>query len=146
MFLSIFTATTTFLVSFDPIDIIVYEGTDTSVLLGEIPTVSASVVDTGITVVASTASVVISGKYQSLFPVKWYWKDLEDVLQSGNSPPPAGTYLKLVQVDSPSSSTEDCIYTITSSEGSNTFRHQVNVDYDIIATELTELLGAQPGP
>jgi hypothetical protein len=146
MFLSIFTATTTFLVSFDPINIIVYEGTDTSVLLGEIPTVSASVVDTGITVVASTSSVVISGKYQSLFPVKWYWKDLKDVLQSGNSPPPAGTYLKLVQVDSPSSAIENCIYTITSSEGSNTFQHQVSVNYDIIATELTALLDAQPEP
>lgn len=135
-----------FLQPFTPVVITVYAGTDTSALISDIPTVSASVVDSGITITTATASVTISGRYESLLPIMWYWKDLNDQLQSGKTAPAAGTYLKLVQVDSPPITSEDCIYTITSSEGSSTFIHTVDAGYDIISAELTTLLNGQPGP
>jgi hypothetical protein len=146
MFIEITSDNATFLQSFTPIVITVYAGTDTSTLLSEVPTVSASFVDSGITVTTATALVTIAGRYESILPIMWYWKDLNDVLQSGRSAPAAGTYLKLVQVDSPPITTEDCIYTISSSEGSAIFTHTVNAGYDIISNELTTLLSGQPGP
>lgn len=146
MNLSTSASNATFLQTFTPIVISVYAGTDTSTLISDIPTVSASVVDSGITITTATASVTISGRYESLLPIMWYWKDLNDELQSGKTAPAAGTYLKLVQLDSPPITTEDCVYTISSSEGTSTFTHTVDAGYDIISAELTTLLDGQPGP
>jgi hypothetical protein len=120
---------------------------DTSTAVSSISGVVASFVDPGVIVSIGTDTVTLSGKYTSILPIKWYWKDLNDVLQSGDTVPPAGTYLKLVQLDSPPVLTDDCTYTITSDAGTDTFVHTVTlVSYDTLATELQSALSAQPGP
>jgi hypothetical protein len=120
---------------------------DTSTAVSSISGVVASFIDPGVIVSIGTDTVTLSGKYTSILPIKWYWKDLNDVLQSGDTVPPAGTYLKLVQLDSPPVLTDDCTYTITSDAGTDTFVHTVTlVSYDTLATELQSALSAQPGP
>jgi hypothetical protein len=120
---------------------------DTSTAVSSISDVVASFQDPGVVVSIGTDTVTLSGKYTSILPIKWYWKDLDDVLQSGDTAPPTGTYLKLVQLDSPPVLTEDCIYTITSDAGSDTFTHTVTlISYDTLATELQSALSSQPGP
>ena len=137
-------ATQEFLKDFTTV-ISVSAGTDTAVT--SISSVVASVVDPGVTVSIGTDTVTLSGKYTAILPIKWYWKDLNDTLQSGDTAPSAGTYLKLVQLDSPPRLTEDCTYDITSDAGTDTFVHTVTlVSYDALSAELTTLLSAQPGP
>jgi hypothetical protein len=120
---------------------------DTSTAVLSISDVVASFQDPGVVVSIGTDTVTLSGKYTSILPIKWYWKDLDDQLQSGDTAPPAGTYLKLVQLDSPPVLTEDCIYTITSDAGTDSFVHTVTlISYDNLATELQSALTAQPGP
>ena len=120
---------------------------DTSTAVSSISDVVASFQDPGVVVSIGTDTVTLSGKYTSILPIKWYWKDLDDQLQSGDTAPPAGTYLKLVQLDSPPVLTEDCIYTITSDAGTDSFVHTVTlISYDNLATELQSALTAQPGP
>jgi hypothetical protein len=120
---------------------------DTSTAVSSISSVVASFQDPGVVVSIGTDTVTLSGKYTSILPIKWYWKDLDDQLQSGDTVPPVGTYLKLVQLDSPPVLTEDCIYTITSDAGTDTFVHTVTlISYDNLATELQSALSAQPGP
>jgi len=120
---------------------------DTSTAVTTVTSVVASFKDPGVVVNIGTSTVTLSGKYKAILPIKWYWKDLDDQLQSGDTAPPAGTYLKLVQLDSPPTLTEDCIYTITSDAGADTFVHTVTlISYDNLATELQSALSAQPGP
>ena len=120
---------------------------DTSTAVSNISGVVASFQDPGVLVTIGTDTVTLSGKYTSILPIKWYWKDLDDQLQSGDTAPPAGTYLKLVQLDSPPLLTEDCIYTISSDAGADSFVHTVTlISYDRLATELQSALSAQPGP
>jgi hypothetical protein len=120
---------------------------DTSTAVSNISDVVASFQDPGVVVSIGTDTVTLSGKYTSILPIKWYWKDLDDQLQSGDTAPPAGTYLKLVQLDSPPVLTEDCVYTISSDAGTDSFVHTVTlISYDNLATELQSALSAQPGP
>jgi hypothetical protein len=120
---------------------------DTSTAVSSISGVVASFVDPGVIVSIGTNTVTLSGKYTSILPIKWYWKDLNDQLQSGDTVPPAGTYLKLVQLDSPPILTDDCTYTITSDAGTDIFVHTVTlISYDTLATELQSALSSQPGP
>ena len=111
-----------------------------------ITSVTADVVDTGVVISYGTDTVTLSGKYESILPIKWYWKDLDDVLQSGESAPEAGTYLKLIQLDSPPIFSEDCNYTIISDVSTDIFVHTVQADYNSLARELIDLLNGQPGP
>jgi hypothetical protein len=120
---------------------------DTSTAVSNISDVVASFQDPGVVVSIGTDTVTLSGKYTSILPVKWYWKDLDDQLQNGDTIPSAGTYLKLVQLDSPPFLTENCVYTITSDAGTDSFVHTVTlISYDNLATELQSALSAQPGP
>ena len=120
---------------------------DTITAVSNISDVVASFQDPGVVVSIGTDTVTLSGKYTSILPIKWYWKDLDDQLQSGDTAPPAGTYLKLVQLDSPPVLTEDCVYTISSDAGTDSFVHTVTlISYDNLATELQSALSAQPGP
>ena len=138
------TATQEFLKDFTTV---ITVSVDTSTSVSNISEVVASVVDPGVTVSIGTDTVTLSGKYTSILPIKWYWKDLNDQLQSGDTAPPAGTYLKLVQLDSPPVLTDICTYTITSDAGTDVFEHTVTlVSYDTLSSELTTLLDAQPGP
>lgn len=122
-------------------------GTDTQVAVVGTPTVVASFTDSGVTVITSSGSVTITGAYQEIIPITWYWKDLNDQLQTGKKVPPAGTYEKIIQVDSPPSLTEDCIYTITSSAGSDQFTHVVSLgSYSKIKEALNTALAGQPTP
>lgn len=110
-----------------------------------ITSVVADVVDTGVIVTKGTSTVTLSGKYQSILPITWYWKDLNDQLQSGSSAPATGTYQKIIKLDSPPFLTRDCTYTIVNDTGTDSFVHTVTlVSYDTLATELTTLLGTQP--
>lgn len=120
-------------------------GTDTAVT--NISAVTASYSDPGVNVSFTSGTVTLSGSYQSIIPVTWHWKDLNDQMQSGPSAPPAGTYEKIIQVDSPASITTDCIYTIVSDAGTDTFTHTVDlVDYGKIKTALANALAGQPTP
>ena len=120
---------------------------DTSTAVTTVTSVVASFKDPGVVVSIGTSTVTLSGKYKAILPIKWYWKDLDDVLQSGNTAPPSGTYIKLIQLDSPPVLTDVCNYTITSDAGTDTFAHTVTlISYDNLATELQSALSAQPGP
>lgn len=113
----------------------------------DVPTVVASFVDPGVTVATGPGIVTLSGQYNAIIPITWYWKDLNDQLQSGSSVPPVGTYEKIVQVDSPPNLTEDCNYVITSSAGADTFVHTVFItSYSEIKEALKNALGSQPTP
>jgi hypothetical protein len=145
MALSTSTSSATFQNVFSTLTIIVYVGTDTSIPATDVPSVSASYTDPGITVTPATGQIQLSGVYQSIIPVTWYWKDLTDTLKSGPAAPASGTYLKIVQVDSPAFLTTACIYTVTSSAGVDVFTHTVTLgSYDVIKTALTLALAGQP--
>lgn len=146
--LSIYTSTQTLFVTFtEVISVLAAVGTDTSVPVADVPTVVPSFADPGISITTSTAEVTISGSYQTIIPITWYWKDLNDQLQSGNSVPPVGSYEKIVQVDSPSSLSTTCSYTIISSSGVDTFIHEVTLgSYSTIKTALDFALAGQPTP
>lgn len=125
--------------------IVVTAGTDTAVT--SISTVTASYYDPGVTISINSNSVTLSGAYQSIIPITWYWKDLKDQLQSGPTVPAAGTYEKIVQVDSPATLSTNCLYTVVSDAGSDTFTHEVSlISYDKIKTALTSALAGQPTP
>lgn len=123
--------------------IAVTAGTDTAVT--SISTVTASFNDPGVTVAISGTNVVLSGTYNSILPITWYWKDLTDTLKSARAAPAVGTFDKIVKLDSPATLSQDCIYTIVSDAGSDTFTHTVQSNYDSLATELKSLLANQPG-
>jgi len=115
--------------------------------VSSVSSVVASFVDTGVIVAIGTSTVTLSGKYQSILPITWQWNDLNGQLQTGSSAPAVGTYTKIIKLDSPPKLTQDCTYTITSSAGVDQFVHTVTlVSYDALASELTTLLGSQPGP
>ena len=138
------TATQTFLQNFTTV---ITVSVDTTTNVSSVTSVVADFTDSGVTISVGTSTVTLSGKYQSILPIKWYWKDLSDQLQSGDTAPATGTYKKIVKLDSPPTLTKDCTYTITSAGGTDTFVHTVTlVSYDTLASELTTLLGAQPGP
>lgn len=131
------------------ISVVTSVGTDTSstVVVSDVPIVSASFEDPGITVETAPGQFTISGAYQSIIPITWYWKDLDDQLQKGTSVPAAGTYEKIVQVDSPASLTTVCNYTVVSSAGTDVFAHTVTlVSYNKIKTALVAALEGQPEP
>jgi hypothetical protein len=121
---------------------------DTSTAVTSVTSVVASFQDPGISVSIGTDTVTLSGKYKTILPLKWYWKDLTDQLQSGDTAPPEGSFLKLVQFDSPTSlGSSDCTYTITSEAGTDTFVHTVRLStYNNLALGFTDVLGKQPGP
>ena len=120
---------------------------DTTTSVSSVSSVVASFTDSGVVVTIGTSTVTLSGKYQSILPITWQWKDLNGQLQTGPSAPATGTYTKIIKLDSPPTLTQDCTYTITSSAGVDTFIHTVTlVSYDTLATQLTTLLGSQPGP
>jgi hypothetical protein len=120
---------------------------DTSTAVSNISSVVASFEDPGVVVSIGTDTVTLSGKYTSILPVQWSWKDLNDELQSGDTAPPAGSYLKIVQLDTPPTLTENCLYTITSDAGAEVFTHVVTLgSYDALASELQTTLSNQPGP
>ena len=120
---------------------------DTTTSVSTISNVVASFTDPGVVVSIGTNTVTLSGKYTSILPIKWYWKDLNDQLQSGDTAPSEGSYLKLVQLDSPPNLTEDCLYTITSDAGSDVFTHVVTlISYSPLRDSLLNVLENQPEP
>lgn len=136
------TATQTFLQNFTTV---ITVSVDTTTNVSSVTSVVADFTDPGVTISLGTDTVTLSGMYQSILPIKWYWKDLNDQLQSGDTAPPTGTYQKIIKLDSPPFLTKDCTYTITSDAGSDSFVHTVTlVTYDNLATELTTLLASQP--
>lgn len=129
------------------ISVVTSVGTDTSstVVVSDIPIVTTDFNDPGVTVSTAPGEVTISGAYQSIIPITWYWKDLNDQLQTGTEVPAVGTYEKIVQVDSPASITTVCNYTITSSAGVDVFPHTVKLaGYDTIKQALKDALDGQP--
>ena len=136
-------STQTFLVNFTTTIVV---SIDTTTNVSSISSVVADIVDPGVVVTIGIDTVTLAGKYTSILPIKWYWKDLSDTLQSGDTAPATGTYLKIVQLDSPSTLTKDCNYTITSDAGVDIFVHTVTLgSYDPLSVQLTTLLNAQPG-
>lgn len=103
----------------------------------EVPVVTRSFNDPGVTVTPGAGSVTISGKYTAILPVTWKWLDLSGAQKSGDQPPAPGTYYKLFQMDSPPKLSEDCVYTI----GGETFTHTVTlVTYDTLKNKMLELI------
>jgi hypothetical protein len=136
------TATQTFLQNFTTV---ITVSVDTTTNVSSVTSVVADFTDSGVVVTTGTDTVTLSGKYQSIIPITWYWKDLDDQLQSGTSAPATGTYQKIVKLDSPPFLTKDCIYTITSAAGTDSFVHTVTlISYDPLASELITLLATQP--
>jgi hypothetical protein len=121
----------------DPVTMMTTTGPDTVV-----PTVTSSFKDPGVTVITSPGTVVISGQYNTIIQTTWSWLDKTNKMVSDVTPPAAGTYNTIFKVDSPTSRTQTCTYTIN---GSDAFVHTVLLpSYDPIATKLKTLLAATP--
>lgn len=107
----------------------------------EVPTVTRSFNDPGVTVTAAAGSVTISGKYTSILPTTWKWLDLSGAEKTGVAPPAVGTYSKIFQMDAPPALTAQCVYTI----GGEQFVHTVTlVTYDTLKNTLLDLLSKAP--
>lgn len=103
----------------------------------EVPTVTRSFTDPGVTVTTAPGSVTIAGKYTTILPTTWKWLDKNNVQQTGVEPPAAGTYNKLFQMDAPPTLTATCIYTISG----ETFTHTVTlVTYDTLRDTMMTLI------
>jgi hypothetical protein len=128
-----------------PFTTVITVSVDTTTNVSSVTSVVADFTDSGVVVTIGTDTVTLSGKYQSILPIKWYWKDLNDQLQSGDSAPATGTYQKIIKLDSPPFLTRDCTYAITSDAGTDSFVHTITlVSYDTLAAELISLLELQP--
>jgi hypothetical protein len=102
-----------------------------------IPVVSKSYTDPGVTVSKTVGRVIISGSYNKIIPVIWHYIDLTGQQQTTDSTPTPGTFRAIFKVESPSSLTANCIYTIDG----ETFTHTVSMpNYDQIAINLKSLL------
>lgn len=102
-----------------------------------IPDVTASFNDPGVTILAEEGQVTISGKYTSIIPIPWTYIDLTGNVVTSTSPPDVGKYEKITGVESPSSLTATCTYTIDS----DSFVHTVTLgSYSSIANTLQTLL------
>lgn len=107
----------------------------------EIPQVAASFYDPDVHIDTSVSKVVISGKYTGIFKTYWTWLDLNKNTQVTLTPPNIGEFYKIIQVESPSSVSEQCLYTVTSSMTSDVFTHTVLLpDYSSIGNMLKTLL------
>lgn len=117
------------------------EGVGTPV--SDVPTVTSSLTDPGVTVTTAPGSVTIAGAYTSALPTKWHWLDFNMAQQTSDAPPAAGTYSKITGVDSPTELTKVVTYTITSSAGTETFSVTVSLgSYSNIANVLKTLLAS----
>jgi hypothetical protein len=130
-----FTQTITVLVTvIDPLT-----GEETTEPSTEIPTVTPSFIDPGVTITATPGSVVISGSYLTILPTQWTWLDTAGLVVTDVEPPELGTYQTITKVDSPSTRTATCNYTINT----DSFIHTVILpSYTPIADKLKSLLAA----
>lgn len=126
------------------IEITVYTvdvNTGMQIPVNEVPQVVSSFFDPSIVIETSTSTVVISGKYTSIFTTNWTWLDSNKNTHVTSAPPSVGEFYKIVQVDSPNSISEDCIYTITTSVTNDALTQTVLLpDYSAIGTMLNSLL------
>lgn len=114
-------------------------GEETTKPSEEVPTVTRSFVDPGVTVTTSPGTVLISGSYITILPTQWTWLDKNGVSVTDVVPPEVGTYQTIVKVDSPATRTRPCIYTINT----DAFTHTVILpSYTPIADKLKSLLAA----
>lgn len=105
----------------------------------EIPTVTASYNDPGVTITTAPGSVTISGKYISIIPISWTYLNNSKQSVTSSVAPNIGEYYKITKVDSPSSLTATCTYTI----GTEPFVHTVTLgSYSTIANLLKSLVAA----
>jgi hypothetical protein len=103
----------------------------------EIPEVTASFTDSGVTVTPAAGKVTISGKYTSIFEIPWTYINLQGAVVTSITAPEAGTYKKITSVQSPSVFTKTCTYTIAG----ESFVHTVTLgSYTTIANKLKSLL------
>jgi hypothetical protein len=130
-----FTQTITVLVTvIDPLT-----GEETTAPSTDLPTVTPSFSDPGVTVTTSPGTVVISGSYITILPTSWTWLDTFGILVTDPEPPELGTYRTITKVDSPSSRTAICTYAING----DSFAHTVVLpSYTPIANKLKSLLQA----
>lgn len=113
------------------------QSTTTTSPTTEIPTVTASYNDPGVTITPAPGQVTISGRYTSIIPITWTY--LNNSKQTVTSPtaPAIGTFYKITQVDSPPNLTETCTYTISG----EAFVHTVTLgSYSTIGNQLKNLL------
>jgi hypothetical protein len=104
-----------------------------------VPVVTASPVDPGVTITTSPGTVVLSGSYTSVIPVTWHWLDDNMLQKSGPAAPAVGTFKKITGVDSPTSLSATCTYTIDG----ESFVHTVSIpSFSTIADILKSLLAS----
>lgn len=113
------------------------ETTTGSIPSTEIPTVTASFTDPGVTITKGPGTVTISGKYTSIIPINWTYLNTSGQTVTSTVAPAVGTFFKITKVDSPPMLTATCTYTI----GSEPFVHTVSLgSYSTIANQLKSLL------
>jgi hypothetical protein len=116
-------------------------GEETLVPSTEVPTVTPSFIDPGVTVTTSPGFVEISGSYITIITTQWTWLDNNGLSVSDIQPPEINTYSTITKVDSPESRTATCTYAINS----DSFVHTVLLpSYTPIADKLKSLLAAVP--
>lgn len=107
----------------------------------EVPVVTASFTDPGVTITTAPGQVTLSGKYISIIQTTWTYLDNNKQTVTSPSAPAVGSYFKITQVDSPAKLTETCTYTISNEP----FVHTVTLgSYTTIANQLKSLLAATP--
>ena len=111
----------------------------------DVPVVTPDFVDPGVTVSAAPGLVTISGTYTSIISIPWHWLDLNFQPQSGTTPPAAGTYSKMIRVDSPAVMTSVCNYTIVGGSTTDVFAQTVDlVSYNNVSGPLKALVAGTP--
>lgn len=103
----------------------------------EVPVVTKSFDDPGVTVTAEIGKVTIAGTYRKIIVTSWDYLDLNGELKTVQVTPEIGTFTKITKVDSPAKLKEDCVYTIDG----ETFTHTVDLgSYTVVADTLKQLL------
>ena len=95
------------------VDPVTGETTTTSTPSNEVPTVTASFSDPGVTITTEPGSVTISGKYTTIIPISWTYLDHNMQPVTVPTAPATGIYEKITKVDSPPALTATCTYTIS---------------------------------
>lgn len=106
-----------------------------------VPVVTASFTDPGVVITKEIGKVTLSGMYRQIIVTPWQYIDLTGAIVTTQVTPALGTFKTITKVDSPSSLTATCVYTIDG----ETFTHTVTLgSYTVIANTLKSLLATVP--
>lgn len=94
-------------------------------------------------------SATITGVYKRVIPISHTWRDLDYNLKTGTYAPEFGSYLKIVQVDSPPLQNKDCKFEVYSTFGQliskTTSSQSSSSSSEVVSTTSTSVAGILTG-